>query len=98
MRSPATSPEAWPAGWASSARATSARRLKWTCFRKVESSFREGGGPALPGSLRHPLSGDDPREGDDDDRDSSFGWGRFGPGWTPVAPTQARCGATPVAG
>src|SRR3954463_16470238 len=53
---------------------------------------------ALPGSLRHPLSGRDPQEGDDDDRDNSFGWGRFGPGWTHVAQTQARCGAAPVAG
>src|SRR4051812_47073342 len=31
---------------------------------------------ALPGSLRHPVSGRDPQEGDDDDRDSSFWWGR----------------------
>jgi transposase len=53
---------------------------------------------ALPGSVRHPVSGRDPREGDDEDRDSSFGWDRFGPGWTPVAPTQARCGAAPAAG
>jgi hypothetical protein len=28
--------------------------------------------PALPGSLRHPLSGRDPQEGDDDDRDSKL--------------------------
>src|SRR3954462_7880820 len=53
---------------------------------------------ALPGSLRHPVSGRDPQEGDDDDRDSSFWWDRFRPGWTHVAQAQARCGATPVAG
>src|SRR3954471_8704826 len=34
---------------------------------------RELGVAALPGSLRHPVSGRDPQEGDDDDRDSSFG-------------------------
>jgi hypothetical protein len=39
-----------------------------------------------------------PREGDDDDRDSSFWWGRFGPGWTHVAPTQAQYGAAAAAG
>src|SRR3954471_8644752 len=44
---------------------------------------------ALPGSLRHPVSGRDPQEGDDDDRDSSFGHGWFGPGWAQVAPAQA---------
>src|SRR3954469_15351206 len=44
---------------------------------------------ALPGSLRHPVSGRDPQEGDDDDRDSSFGHGWFGPGWAHVAPAQA---------
>src|SRR4051812_7365982 len=38
--------------------------------------------PPPYGCLRHPLSGDDPREGDDDDRDSSFWWGRSAPGWT----------------
>ena len=54
---------------------------------------------ALPDWLRHPLKrGDDPQEGDDDDRDDSVGRGWFGPGWTHVAPTQARCGGTPVAG
>src|SRR5829696_2279154 len=53
---------------------------------------------ALPGSLRHPVSGRDPQEGDDDNRDDSFGRGWFGPGWPHVAPTQARCGPAPVAG
>src|SRR3954451_20571524 len=53
---------------------------------------------ALPGSLRYPLSGRDPQEGDNDDRDNRTYWGRSGPGWAPVAPTQARCGAAPVAG
>src|SRR4051794_32332660 len=53
---------------------------------------------ALPGSLRHPVSGRDPQEGDDDDRDSSFWWDRFRPGWTHVAQAQARRGVAPVAG
>src|SRR4051812_27772923 len=53
---------------------------------------------ALPGWLRHPLSGRDPQEGDDDDTDDSFWWGRSGPGWADVAPAQARCGPAPVAG
>ena len=34
---------------------------------------------ALPGSLRHPVGGRDPQEGDDDDGDDSFGRGWFGP-------------------
>src|SRR3954467_15099392 len=46
-----------------------------------------------------PFSGRDPQEGDDDDdRDNRTDWGRSGPGRAPVAQTQARCGATPVAG
>src|SRR3954470_14093558 len=56
------------------------------------------GDAALPGSLRHPVSGRDPQEGDDDDRDDSFGRGWFGPGWADVAQTQARCGPAPAAG
>ena len=54
--------------------------------------------PAPHGWLRHPVSGRDPREGDDDDRDNSFGWGRSGPRWTHVAPTQARCSTAPAPG
>jgi len=73
----------------------------------VESLNRPGGNvtvinmltiPAPHGWLRRPLSGDDPREGDDEHRDNSFGRGRFGPGWAHVAPTQARCSAAPAAG
>src|SRR3954470_13317310 len=56
-------------------------------------------GHAAPhGWLRHPLSGRDPQEGDDDDTDDSFWSGRFRPGWADVAPTQARCGPAPAAG
>src|SRR4051794_3956137 len=53
---------------------------------------------ALSGSLRHPVSGRDPQEGDDDDRDDSFGRGWFGPGWGDVAQTQARGGPAPAGG
>ena len=53
--------------------------------------------PAPHGWLRHPLSGHDPWEGEDDDTDNRSGWGRSGPGWTHVAPTQARCGPAPAA-
>src|SRR4051794_23887845 len=52
---------------------------------------------ALHGSLRHSVGGRDPQEGDDEDADNSFGRRGFRPGWTDVAPTQARCGGTPVA-
>src|SRR5829696_3771040 len=46
-----------------------------------------------------PFSGRDPQEGDDDDdRGNRTDWDRSGPGWAHVAPTQARCGAAPVAG
>src|SRR4051812_43589242 len=55
----------------------------------AEDPYGEAGLAALPGSLRHPVSGRDPQEGDDDDRDSSFGHGWFGPGWAHVAPAQA---------
>src|SRR3954469_8570510 len=53
---------------------------------------------ALHGWLRHPLSGDDPQEGDDEDADNSFGRSRFGSRRAHVAPAQARCGVSPVAG
>src|SRR4051794_14606689 len=53
---------------------------------------------ALHGSLRHPVSGHDPQEGDDEDADISFWWGRFGPGWAHVAPAQARYGAAYATG
>ena len=53
--------------------------------------------PAPHGWLRHPLSGHDPQEGDDDDRDNSIWCGRFGPGWTHVASTQARGRLAPAA-
>src|SRR6059058_1156683 len=56
------------------------------------------GGAAPHGWLRHPLSGRDPQEGDDEDRDDSFRRGWFGPGWAHVAPTQARRSAAPAAG
>src|SRR3954447_20486425 len=67
---------------------------------KVGIIGRNGAGksPALPGSLRHSVSGHDPQEGDDDDRGNSFGRSWFGSGWTLVAQTQARCGAVPAAG
>jgi transposase len=54
--------------------------------------------PAPHGWLRHPLSGDDPREGDDDERDDSIECGWFGAGRAPVAPTQARCGSASAPG
>jgi hypothetical protein len=38
--------------------------------------------------LRHPISGQDPQKGDDDDRDDE-GCGRSGPWWAHVAPAQA---------
>src|SRR3954470_22090774 len=53
---------------------------------------------ALHGSLRHSVGGRDPQEGDDEDADNSFGRRGFGPRWADVAPAQARCGGTPVAG
>src|SRR3954454_8603266 len=56
------------------------------------------GGGALHGSLRHSVGGRDPQEGDDEDADNSFGRRGFGPRWADVAPAQARCGGTPVAG
>jgi hypothetical protein len=37
--------------------------------------------------LRHPISGQDPQKGDDDDRDDE-GCGRSGPRWAHVAPAQ----------
>jgi Kef-type K+ transport system membrane component KefB len=38
--------------------------------------------------LRHPISGQDPQKGDDDDRDDE-GCGRSGPRWAHVTPAQA---------
>src|SRR3712207_3481552 len=49
------------------------------------------------GWLRHPLSGRDPQEGDDEYREDSLGRGWFGPRWADVAPTQARRGTAPAA-
>ena len=54
------------------------------CFWGVQGVFQHvhgvtsavsgyAGGPAPYGWLRHPLSGDDPQEGDDDDGDHRFG-------------------------
>src|SRR3954464_5925416 len=66
--------------------------------RKRDTVLRLLRGAGLPGSLRHPLIGRAPQEGDDDDRDDSFGRGWFGPGWADVAQTQARYGTAPAAG
>jgi hypothetical protein len=41
--------------------------------RKRDAVLRLLRGPAPYGWLRHPLSGDDPQEGDDDDGDHRFG-------------------------
>jgi hypothetical protein len=72
---------------------TDSKRLyvehRWTHVDVRGPDVAESGIAALPGSLRHPVSGRDPQEGDDDDRDSSFGHGWFGPGWAHVAPAQA---------
>jgi hypothetical protein len=64
-------------------------------YIKVRGQWRYG---ALHGSLRHSVGGRDPQEGDDEDADNSFGRRGFGPRWADVAPAQARCGGTPVAG
>src|SRR3954469_4661788 len=69
--------------------------LVWAITLRGEGLFMGG---ALPGSLRHSVGGRDPQEGDDEDADNSFERRGFGPRWADVAPAQARCGGTPVAG
>src|SRR3954447_7663475 len=69
--------------------ATKANRTRFTALGDIG---------ALHGWLRHPVGGRDPQEGDDEDADNSFGRRGFGPRWAHVAPAQARCGGTPVAG
>ena len=66
--------------------------------RCPEPALRCGAAAAPHGSLRHPVGGRDPQEGDDEDADNSFGRRGFGPRWADVAPAQARCGVAPVAG
>jgi hypothetical protein len=60
-----------------------------------EATIRSGAGvghlkaPAPHGWLRHPVSGPDPREGDDDDADDRTDWRWSWPGWAHVAAAQA---------
>src|SRR3954452_2567247 len=84
--------------------AESEGHLSWTTLAMplsillIAGSLRLMGAGALHGSLRHSVGGRDPQEGDDEDADNRFGRRGFGPRWADVAPAQARCGGTPVAG
>src|SRR3954465_6731716 len=74
------------------------RTTVWRMVLAWKNAHRLDASGALHGSLRHSVGGRDPQEGDDEDADNSFGRRGFGPRWADVAPAQARCGGTPVAG
>ena len=61
-------------------------------IQKLTTSFRHFASQQVPppphSFLRHPISGQDPQKGDDDDRDDE-GCGRSGPRWAHVTPAQA---------